>query len=115
MRIHEIVCESDNTDIYLYGDPEFAVCMWPDIEADDQIGDSEEVVRIKLRKNDKLRVTWLGFEVVDGVVVNNVEVEQDFGAKMLDPARVKYKGWLPTNRTSLQDGTRDGLRIFRRP
>lgn len=113
MKAFDIEVESLEAIVHLYGDPEFAALLWKEVEEDFEADESEDVVRLHFVRGDKFRIEWLGMELVDGEVINYIELTQAFGSLDLDKTRVKYKGWLPSSKLGLREGTQDGLRISR--
>lgn len=110
MRAYDIECLSDECDIHIYSDPEFASLLWQDVEGDEENPESDDVVRLSLKKHDRLFVEWLGMELVDGRVVNCVEVTQPLVPNN-SLARVKYVGWLPSWRFPLREGVQQNLGV----
>lgn len=113
MRAYDVECLAEKCDIHIYSDPEFAALLWWDVEGDDEASESDDVVRLSLKKNDRLFIEWLGMELVDGQVINCVEVTQPLAPKN-SLARVKYVGWIPSWRLPLREGTQKelGVRIL---
>ena len=113
MKAFDIEVVSPERPIHIYGDPEFAALMWQDVEDDLEVEESDEVVRLHFVKGDKFQIEWLGMELVDDLIVHYVELTQPFGLLSSEKTKIRYKGWIPNNRLSLREGTRDGLRIFK--
>lgn len=92
----------------LYSDAEFAAVMWRDVERDPLDSISDDVVTITLRKGEEMDAEWLGFELVDGDLINYLRLSQ---ASLKRSTYHSYDAWIPADILDVRKTEHNGFEI----